>query len=266
VLGWAPVDLDVKDGNPAKARVTFDTTRMRAGSLAVTFVASTSHRVSITRTIVVTVRPRATRLSGAARTRWAFVLEEARARSAPHRTARVVMTLPTATPDQTPNLVVVLAKQAVKGRVWVKVRLASLPNSRTAWVPRATLSTFRVVRTRLVVDTERMRIALYSRGARIFEAAIGVGRDSAPTPRGTFYVRERLTDFRNPFYGPVAFGTSARSTTLTDWPGGGFVGIHGTNSPGLIPGRISHGCIRLRNDDIIRLAKLLPLGTPVTVR
>ena len=94
---------------------------------------------------------------------------------------------------------------------------------------------------------------------------VGVGRTIWPTPRGEFYVVEKLADFGNPFYGPVAFGTSARSTTLTDWPGGGVVGIHGTDAPQLLPGRVSHGCIRLPNDAIVRLARLMPLGTPVTI-
>jgi lipoprotein-anchoring transpeptidase ErfK/SrfK len=53
---------------------------------------------------------------------------------------------------------------------------------------------------------------------------------------------------------------------LTDWPDGGFVGIHGTDAPELIPGRVSHGCIRLRNHDILRLAKLMPVGTPLTIK
>ena len=63
----------------------------------------------------------------------------------------------------------------------------------------------------------------------------------------------------------MAFGTSARSSVLTEWPDGGFVGIHGTDAPQLIPGRVSHGCIRLRNPDILRLARLMPVGTPVTI-
>lgn len=46
-------------------------------------------------------------------------------------------------------------------------------------------------------------------------------------------------------YGPLAFGISARSAVLTDWPAGGFVGIHGTDRPDLLPGRVSHGCIRM---------------------
>jgi lipoprotein-anchoring transpeptidase ErfK/SrfK len=92
-----------------------------------------------------------------------------------------------------------------------------------------------------------------------------VGQPRWPTPRGRFYVRDELTKFAGPTYGPLAFGTSARSAVLTDWPAGGFVGIHGTDHPELIPGRISHGCIRMRNADILRLARLMPVGTPLTI-
>jgi lipoprotein-anchoring transpeptidase ErfK/SrfK len=61
------------------------------------------------------------------------------------------------------------------------------------------------------------------------------------------------------------FGTTARSETLTDWPAGGYVGIHGTDRPELLPGRVSHGCIRLRNEDILALEQLMPIGTPVRI-
>ena len=44
---------------------------------------------------------------------------------------------------------------------------------------------------------------------------------------------------------------------LTDWPGGGFVGVHGTNEPSSFPGYISHGCIRLPNDAIVKLSQLM---------
>ena len=66
-------------------------------------------------------------------------------------------------------------------------------------------------------------------------------------------------------YGPVAFGTSALSNVETDWPGGGVIGIHGTDEPQLIPGHPSHGCIRMRNGDVERLSRLLPVGTPLTI-
>jgi lipoprotein-anchoring transpeptidase ErfK/SrfK len=95
---------------------------------------------------------------------------------------------------------------------------------------------------------------------------VGVGQPSSPTPAGEFYVRNRLTRYRSPAYGPIAFGTSARSTAVTDWPGGGFVGIHGTDHPELLPGRVSHGCIRMPNRAIRRLGELMPIGTPITIR
>ena len=66
-------------------------------------------------------------------------------------------------------------------------------------------------------------------------------------------------------YGPRAFGTGAYSR-LSDWPGGGVVGIHGTNRPSLLPGRPSHGCIRLPNRAIKRLYRLMAIGTPVHIR
>ena len=111
------------------------------------------------------------------------------------------------------------------------------------------------------------RITLVKRGRTVFSAQIGVGESRWPTPRGEYYIRSRLTGYgaAGSFYGPLAFGTSAHSDQLTDWPAGGIVGIHGTSLPQLIPGRISHGCVRLRNPDILRLDDLMPVGTPITI-
>jgi lipoprotein-anchoring transpeptidase ErfK/SrfK len=150
--------------------------------------------------------------------------------------------------------------------VWVEARLPVLPNDSVGWVRRRSLGAYQTVATHLVVDRRRLRATLYRYGTRIFSAPVGVGMDSSPTPTGEFTVRSELTRYASPFYGPVAFGTTARSAVLTDWPDGGFIGIHGTNSPKLVPGRVSHGCIRLRNRDIMRLTALMPVGTPVTIR
>jgi hypothetical protein len=198
---------------------------------------------------------------------WASVREEALARMAPSAGAPVVADLPTTTPEGTANIVLVLGRRTDdSGRLWVHVRLPVLPNGRTAWVPRRALGVYGVVRTHLVVNLEGLTATLLRDGRPVFRASIGVGQPQWPTPRGQFYIRNVLTRFSSPFYGPVAFGTSARSSVLTDWPGGGFIGIHGTNAPELLPGRISHGCIRLRNEDILELRRLMPVGTPVTIR
>jgi lipoprotein-anchoring transpeptidase ErfK/SrfK len=59
---------------------------------------------------------------------------------------------------------------------------------------------------------------------------------------------------------------AGRSAQLTERPARGFVGVHTPDRPDLLPGKVSHGCIRMRNGDILRLAKLMPVGSPVTVR
>ena len=53
---------------------------------------------------------------------------------------------------------------------------------------------------------------------------------------------------------------------LKDFAGGdGVIGLHGTNDPSSVGKDVSHGCIRLRNQDILQLVKILPLGTPVRI-
>jgi hypothetical protein len=198
---------------------------------------------------------------------WATVRRAVLARDRPRPDAKVVVRLDARTPENTSNIVVVLGRRRDNtGRIWLHVRLPVLPNDRTGWVPREALGGYGTVRTRLVVDLDGLRATLLRDRRPIFQAPIGVGEAAWPTPTGDFYIRNRLTNYDNPFYGPLAFGTSARSAVLTDWPDGGFVGIHGTNQPELLPGRVSHGCIRMRNEDILELGRLMPIGTPVTVR
>jgi hypothetical protein len=183
-----------------------------------------------------------------------------------NESAAVIARLSTRTPEGTRNLVLILDRRRdARGTLWVRARVPILGNGAVGWVPRSALGGYGVVSTHLVVDIAKLTATLYRHGKRIFEAQVGVGRSQNPTPTGEFYVRNKLTRYANAFYGPVAFGTSARSPTLTDWPAGGFVGIHGTNRPDLLPGRISHGCIRLRNTDILLLERLMPVGTPLTI-
>jgi lipoprotein-anchoring transpeptidase ErfK/SrfK len=140
------------------------------------------------------------------------------------------------------------------------------PNGVTGWVPRAALGPLQVVTTRLVIDRRRLRATLTRAGRAIWSSPVGVGAPGTPTPAGHFYIRELLyVGHVDPFYGPWAFGTSAYSATLTDWPGGGVVGIHGTDRPELLPGRPSHGCVRLPDAAVSLLARLMPIGTPVLI-
>jgi lipoprotein-anchoring transpeptidase ErfK/SrfK len=197
---------------------------------------------------------------------WAPLRRATVARAGPSSDARAVARLSARTPEGTTNLVLVLARaHDAGGGLWIRARLPAR-RAQTGWLPRSALGGYEEVHTRLVVDRARLTLTLRRNGRVVFRAPVGIGRDATPTPAGAFYIRDRLTRYASPFYGPVAFGTSAQSATLTDWPAGGYVGIHGTSQPQLVPGRVSHGCIRLRNADIVRLAGLLPVGTPLEIR
>ena len=198
---------------------------------------------------------------------WAHPGQRASVTELPSHASRVVARLHYVTEDGFPEVYPVLRRFTDRaGRRWFAIRIPMRPYARVGWVREFALGPLYRVRTRLMVDRVRMRAALYRYGRRIWGSAIGVGRADSPTPAGHFWIRERFR-VANPAgpYGPRAFGTSAYSR-LSDWPGGGVVGIHGTNEPGLIPGRPSHGCIRVPNHAIIRLYRLMPIGTAVQVR
>lgn len=189
------------------------------------------------------------------------------ARARPSAGARVITRLRAVTPEHVSH-VVYLVEGAIdsRQRYWVRVMLPVLPNGTTGWIPREAVAEVSSVDTHLVIDRRRFRATLFRRGRPIFRSIVGVGEPRWPTPAGRFYIRERLTGFTDPIYGAIAFGTNGRSPVLTDWPGGGFIGIHGTNQPEILPGRVSHGCVRLRNPAIRRLDRLMKVGTPVTIR
>ena len=75
---------------------------------------------------------------------------------------------------------------------------------------------------------------------------------------------EIFVPYQDPFLGVFAVETSAYSR-LTEWPGGGKVGIHGTSRPDLLGQAVSHGCIRVANATAEALKRFAPLGTPITV-
>jgi lipoprotein-anchoring transpeptidase ErfK/SrfK len=197
---------------------------------------------------------------------WAYLENGTEAYAAPSRHSRVLGYLGLTTQDGTSELLFEQQRVLVQGLWWVQVRLPLRPAGQIGWVPQRTLGAPQTVHTYLVVSTEKMTLTLYRNGKVIFFTRVGPGKPSTPTPHGQFYIRDRLSGFpAGSIYGPVAFGTSALSNVETDWPGGGVIGIHGTNEPWLIPGHPSHGCIRVPNSEVVQLAKLLPIGTPLTI-
>ena len=262
--------LTTTAGNPATAVLTVNPPVTAHGAVIVTLVArdvaGTTERRTLLVDVVASTAPFSLVGPGTV-WRWGYVLQATVARAAPLTDARAVARLTTSTPTGAPNLVLAVAgRRDAQGRLWIRVRLPILPNNKMGWVRSGALDDLHVVHTHFVVDRASLTATLFRDRRAIFRTRVGIGRPFSPTPTGEFYVREVLRSSSGSMYGPVAFGTSARSRVLTDWPGGGFIGIHGTNEPGLLPGRVSHGCVRMRNAAILRLAPLMPLGTPVTIR
>jgi hypothetical protein len=199
-------------------------------------------------------------------TQWAFPTTAALARTDPSARARVVGALRFLTSDDQAELYVALASTTLaSGQQWIQVELPGRPNGQTGWVPRAALGSLHAVHGYLLVNRSTLRATLFRDGGAVFSAPVGVGKASTQTPPGRFYVPEKLRSLGSPVYGPFALGTSAYAPTLNEWPGGGVVGIHGTNEPQLVPGRPSHGCIRMHNSDITRLSGLIQVGTPIEI-
>jgi lipoprotein-anchoring transpeptidase ErfK/SrfK len=152
-------------------------------------------------------------------------------------------------------------------RKWVRLYMPIRPDGRTGWVRRRAV---RLLRNpyRIVVHLRGHRLDLWRSQRRVLRTRIVVGAPSTPTPRGLYYVTQLLKPpDPNGAYGPFSFGLSAHSRVLKQFAGGnGQVGIHGTNEPWLIGQSVSHGCIRVNNAAIRRMAHVLPLGTPVLIR
>lgn len=200
-------------------------------------------------------------------TRWAQAVGKAGIYKQPDASSGRVTRLRRFTEDGFPEVYLLLSRHFdAAGQQWIKLRIPMRPNGSVGWVHREALGAFNITHKQLVVNRRRLRIFFRVNGRVLWSAPVAVGRRSSPTPAGRFWIRERfkISDPRSG-YGPYAFGTSDYSV-LTDWPGGGVIGIHGPyHEPQAIPGHVSHGCIRLRVTDDAWLAHHLGRGTPLQV-
>jgi hypothetical protein len=149
---------------------------------------------------------------------------------------------------------------------FLKVLLPERPNGSTAWVRAADVEVEHVDHE-IRIDLASRTLRWTERGNVVLETPIAVGSQQYPTPGGRFFVTDLLdTGESGGAYGPYAVGLSAHSDVLTEFGGGdGQVGIHGTNDPSSIGRPVSHGCVRVPNDVITRLATTVPIGTVVTI-
>jgi lipoprotein-anchoring transpeptidase ErfK/SrfK len=183
--------------------------------------------------------------------------------SGPSSSSPVIKIFPQFRNDYRPTTLLVLgeAKDA-KGLRWLKLSMPMRPNGRTGWVKAAAVQA-RPVRRSIVIDLSLRKLRVLERGKTRFATRVAVGRRGMETPTGSFYLTAAFKPTER-FLGAFAFETSAYSK-LSEWPGGGVVGLHGTSMPWLLGQAVSHGCVRMSNAAALVLKRLTPAGTPLRI-
>jgi lipoprotein-anchoring transpeptidase ErfK/SrfK len=146
---------------------------------------------------------------------------------------------------------------------WYKITVPGRPNGRTGWV-RAKDVQIRPMPWQVVVFRGSRVLQLWKGDKLIYTNRVAVGAPGMETPLGLFYVTVRFKPIKEPFLGAFAFETSAYSK-LSDWPGGGVVGLHGWADTSVLGKAVSHGCIRVSNSTAAFLRDRIPVGTPIRV-
>ncbi len=107
----------------------------------------------------------------------------------------------------------------------------------------------------ITINRATHTLTLYKDGKPFRSYSAAVGKPATPTPTGSFKIINKASAPGGAF-GARWLGINA--------PGGGY-GIHGTNNPSSIGKSVSNGCIRLQNEAINELYRLVPIGTPVRI-
>ena len=184
----------------------------------------------------------------------------------PSRSAAVIKEFPRLDEYRMPATFLVTEEaKGDDGSLWYHVRVPTRPNGTTGWI-KASDAQASILTHSVRISLSKHTLEVFDRSQLLKTYPVALGTAQAPTPKGEFYFVTKFAPTNDKgVYGVAAIGLSAYSDHLTDWPGEAQVGIHGTNRPELIGKNVSHGCIRMRNEDILELTQVTPLGTPVTI-
>ncbi len=132
--------------------------------------------------------------------------------------------------------------------------------------------------TSVKVDTKTNMLAVYEAGKLVAAYPVTIGSAQTSSPIGDWKVRgvAKMPNFR---YDKAMLNKGERSSDFHMLPPGPNnpvgviwiqlnkkgIGLHGTSDPDAIGRNASHGCVRLANWDIVRLATKVKTGVPVSI-
>ena len=148
---------------------------------------------------------------------------------------------------------------------WLKVQIPVRPNGTEAWI-RAEDADITSHRFRAEVNLTERAVTVWDGPDVVLETVAVIGKESTPTPLGSFFVNDFVEKYEGSAYGPHILSLSGFSEALETFGGGiPVIAIHGTNQPELMGGAHSNGCIRVPNDVVEVLVDTVPIGTPVDI-
>ena len=200
--------------------------------------------------------------------RLAVVLTAHTARSAPDLHAAAVQVVSPTTPlTHERTILPVLGKaRGRQGAVWLRVRLPGRPNGHAGWIKEQGTRSART-NWSILVDLRDRHVTVFRSAVPTKTFPVVIGRPSAPTPSGWFFVEESLRIVPGYAGGPYALALSARSNVYSEFDGGpGQIAFHGVYGIGGTPGTaVSHGCVRVGSADMAWLGEHIRQGVPVHI-
>jgi hypothetical protein len=198
----------------------------------------------------------------------ARVRSAVKVRAEPSPSAKVLTTVPPREPRYGgDSVMLVRGESTVNGTKWFDVMLPTpAAGGWHGWVRESSVGMY-LVFSKIVVDLSAHRLSVVQDNKVVKQFPVAVGSPQLPTPTGNYFITEkvRATDPTGT-YGPMAFALSAYKPELASrFPPLGQLAIHGWYDPSVVGKAVSHGCIRMRNADILDLSTLVIAGSPVSI-
>ncbi len=199
----------------------------------------------------------------------AKVVYSTQARSGPSDSASVVQSVDSKTKWGGQTQLLVRDSERTQGVLWLDVRLMGRPNGNHGWI-RADSAQLSETPYRIEINRSSKTLRLIKGGKTKRSMKVVVGAGATPTPAGRFALLDKLEvrDTGN-FLGSWVLPITAYSDVLQQFDGGpGQIAIHGRGGASLaqpVGTAASHGCVRVENSNIARIAAAAPTGTPVDI-
>ena len=123
----------------------------------------------------------------------------------------------------------------------------------------------------LVIKLSDRRVYMYQNDQLKTSYPIAIGREGWETPTGTYKVIQKIPNpsWKHPFTGeiiPPGPENPLGERWIGFWTDGtNYIGFHGTPNEETVGQAVSHGCVRMLNQDVLALFEKVAIGTAVIV-